>query len=77
MAPVPHDAPDEIKQLISEFFDDDDIGGVWVSEDRTRVAVNVYIDGSVSTQTYVMDEKTGRFHLIGYTGQRMSKTDIG
>jgi len=77
MAPVPQDAPDEVKQLIGELFDDDDIGGVWVSEDRTRVAVNVYIDGSVSTQTYIKDKETGQFLLMGYTGQRMSKTDIG
>lgn len=77
MAPIPPGAPDEIRRILSELFDPDDIGGVRVSEDGTRVQATIYVDGSVSTQTYVLNEQTGHYELMGYRGQAMAKTDIG
>jgi hypothetical protein len=77
MAPIPPDAPEEIRKILNELFDPEDIGGVRVSEDGTRVQATIYIDGSVSTQTYIRNERTGHYELMGYRGQAMAKTDIG
>jgi hypothetical protein len=56
----------ELKQLLKELFGDEQVGGLWISEDQTRISGNVYIDGQVCQLTYQLDPDSGQYKLQGH-----------
>lgn len=74
---IPLDTPAEVRQIIESLFAEDDIGAFWISDDYTRVTINTYIDGSISAQTFILNEETGHYDLVAYNGLARAKTDGG
>lgn len=66
MTEPPDSRIERARRIISEAFGDQEVGGLWVSDDGKRITGNVYIDGMACSVTYVLDEETGQYKLHGY-----------
>ena len=58
--------PRELEQLLKELFGEEELGGMRISEDQSRITANVYIDGQVCQVTYELDPASGHYQLQGH-----------
>ena len=74
---IPLDTPAEVRQIIESLCAEDDLGAFWISDDYSRVTINMYIDGMISAQTFILNEATGYYDMVAYNGLARAKTDGG